>query len=109
MPRETHTISVYGNGIRDKHTHYETRGHVGPTPYTLTIRGDIAEEFKKVHGRNITDKDIHFKVPVSFGRNDELVAECQDPYKLGPHFIGTLDSIDDIIILPDDITLHGRD
>jgi len=89
-------VTIDGNGIRDKHTHYEGYPFVGNSMATVIIRGDIAEDFRKKYGCAIWQCHS-FEAEVSFHRNEERLKECQDPFLSPKHIMGSIDSLDDIV------------
>jgi len=93
---QTHTLKIIGRNIQDKHTHYEAHSYIGPAQATIIIRGDIATDFQNKYQQPITQADA-FQVTLELGRNDHRVKECQDPFKIGSHLIGSIDSIDSIV------------
>ena len=94
---ESYTISIYEKNIKDKHTHYEATISFGHETATVIIGGHIAEDFLRMYGYAIT-KCPSFQATIPFSKNSELVQECQDPYKSPTHRIGSIQSIDEIVV-----------
>ena len=94
---ESYKITICGNNIRDKHTHYEATVSFGHETATVIIGGHIAEDFLRRYGYAIT-RCPSFQATIPLARNSELVQECQDPYKSPTYRIGSIQSIDEIVV-----------
>ncbi|MFH1455556.1 MAG: hypothetical protein ABIF40_01250 [archaeon] len=93
-------VTIYGKRIADKQTHYESYTFVGSERATVIIRGDIAEDFYKKYGNPMTAY-VQLEIQVDFIQNFQRVKECQDPFQSPMYQIGTIDSLDDIVIITD--------
>lgn len=77
MPIEQ--VVCNGKRIVDKHTHYELYVHLGSTPATIMIRGDVAADFRQAYKKPIFEST--FIADLDFRRNDSRVKECQDLFQ----------------------------
>ena len=91
------TISFSGKNMRDRHTHYEVSTYIGPSPATVIIQGHVPFEFERRYGRPI--RECTLSVSIDFIRNDQRVAECQDPFKPAGHQTGLISSLDQITLV----------
>ncbi len=91
------SITCLGEHVRDRHTHYELHGHVGPFPATIEIPGYVADAFREKYGKPI-EQSGRITVTADFLRNDQLIAECQNPYRSASHLTGSIRSDSDISI-----------
>ena len=91
-----YNVEITGAGIVDKHTHYEAYPFVGVEKNTVIIRGDIATEFQRRYGLHIRNAG-RIQVSVDLRRNDQLVKECQDPFRSGSYLNGAVNSLEDIV------------
>jgi len=101
MTREQ--VTIYGNGIKEKHTHYEAYPYVGNQIATVIISGDIASEFKKKYDYFIQECES-FVVEIDFVRNDRHISS--DQYKSANYLRGSIYSLDDIVGNPTGEKIH---
>ncbi len=85
------SIRGLGRSLQDKHTHYEMHGHIGPLLATVEIPGYVADAFEAIYGKRIEHFD-GITITADFFRNDQLVAECQNPYRPSSHLKGVIRS-----------------
>ena len=90
-------VKISGSGIEDKHTHYEAHPFVGPDRTTVIIREDIIAGFKEKYGIPIIECE-RFEVEVDFIHNSQRVKECQYVFKPQNHLVGSIDSLDDVVV-----------
>ncbi len=89
----TENVSLQGQHLQDKHTHYEASTFIGPDNATVIIRGDVAADFKRQYGIPITKADS-FNAEVDFTRNSQRVSS--NHFRPGSHLTGSIGSLDDI-------------
>ncbi len=95
MPIEQ--VTCAGSSIKDAHTHYELHAHIGPELVTVEIPGYVADAFREKYRMEITEAK-RLVLSGEFARNDELVAECQNPYRTKNHRKATITSLDEVSI-----------
>ncbi|MDP3728561.1 MAG: hypothetical protein Q8R18_03860 [bacterium] len=93
---EKHRITFSGSNIVDKHTHDEVYPFVGSEKTTVIIPGYIYDYFKKKYNGQLRDYKI--TVDIEYIPNGERVEGCQSIYKGSRYLIGTLCSLDGMLI-----------
>ncbi len=96
MPTEQ--AEFRGTSIKDRHTHYEVHAHIGPEPVSVEIPGYVADDFKEKYEIEIT-KAGDLRIAGEFVRNDQLVAECQDPFRSPSYRKAVVKDINDISVV----------
>ena len=89
-------VSCSGRNIEDRHTHYELHTYIGPTPATIEIPGYVSDAFRETYGRDITNFGKLVFCDLDFLRNDQLVKECQNPFRPTSHLKAIVQSIGQI-------------
>ncbi|MSR86322.1 hypothetical protein EXS74_02920 [Candidatus Woesearchaeota archaeon] len=91
-----HRVTIYGSTIVDKFTHDEAYPFVGQERTTVIIPGDMFDEFRTKYKRSLRSSKITLEI--DYTPNNERVKDCQDPYKGPRSHIGTLRSLDGILV-----------